>query len=100
MDTLGIIFTVVLIIAAILAGMYFLGRYLQKKQNESQTLIDQNRQKIVLFYETDEYDDITLTEALKNRLQRYMLPNVLNKLDKLPLLRSGKVDRVRLKEMI
>ena len=49
MDTLGIIFTVVLIIAAILAGMYFLGRYLQKKQNESQQLIDQNRQKITAY---------------------------------------------------
>ncbi len=49
MDTLGIIFTVILVIAAILAGMYFLGRYLQKKQNESQQLIDQNRQKITAY---------------------------------------------------
>ena len=63
-------------------------------------LYDQGRQKIVLFYETDSYDDITLTEALKNRLQRYMLPNVFHKLDELPLLKSGKVDRVKLKEMI
>ena len=49
MDTLGIIFTVVLVIAAIVAGMYFLGKYLQKKQAESQQLIDQNRQKITAF---------------------------------------------------
>ncbi len=63
-------------------------------------LYDQDKQKIVLFYETDEYDDVTLTDALKNRLQRYMLPNVFKKLDKLPLLRSGKVDRVKLKEEI
>lgn len=63
-------------------------------------LYDQERQKIVLFYETDAYDDIALTEALKDRLQRYMLPNVFKKLDNLPLLKSGKVDRVRLKEMI
>ena len=63
-------------------------------------LYDQNRQKIVLFYEADAYDDITVNEALKSRLQRYMLPNTFHKLDALPLLRSGKVDRVKLKELI
>ena len=61
---------------------------------------DQDRQKIVLFYESDDYDDVSLIDALKNRLQRYMLPNVTKKTDKLPLLKSGKVDRVKLKEMI
>ena len=49
MDTLGIIFTVVLVIAAIIAIMYFVGRRLQKKQAESQQMIDQNRQKITAF---------------------------------------------------
>ncbi|MCR5672474.1 MAG: amino acid adenylation domain-containing protein [Lachnospiraceae bacterium] len=63
-------------------------------------LYDNDKQKIVLFYETDSYDDITINEALKNRLQRYMLPNVFHKLDELPLLKSGKVDRVKLKEMM
>lgn len=63
-------------------------------------LYDNARQKIVLFYETDSYDDITLAEALKSRLLRYMIPNVTNKLDSLPLLKSGKVDRVRLRDMI
>ena len=47
-----------------------------------------------------DYDDITLAEALKSRLLRYMIPNVTNKLDSLPLLKSGKVDRVRLRDMI
>ncbi len=61
---------------------------------------DQDRQKIVLFYESDDYDDVSLIDALKNRLQRYMLPNVTKKTEKLPLLKSGKVDRVKLKEMI
>jgi len=61
---------------------------------------DQNRQKIVLFFESDTYDDISVNDALKDRLQRYMLPNVYHKLDELPLLRSGKVDRVKLKELI
>ena len=49
MDTLGIIFTVVLVIAEIIAIMYFVGRRLQKKQAESQQMIDQNRQKITAF---------------------------------------------------
>ena len=61
-------------------------------------LYDQAKQKIVLFYESDSYDDITVTDALKDRLQRYMLPNVFHKLDAMPLLKSGKVDRVKLKE--
>lgn len=49
MDTLAIIFTVVLAIAAIVAILYFVGRRLQKKQNESQQIIEQNRQKITAF---------------------------------------------------
>lgn len=61
-------------------------------------LYDQAKQKIVLFYESDSYDDIAVTDALKDRLQRYMLPNVFHKLDAMPLLKSGKVDRVKLKE--
>ena len=61
---------------------------------------DERRQKIVLFYESESYDDVTLAEALKTRLLRYMIPNVTKKLDDFPLLRSGKADRVKLKEMI
>ncbi|MBR2262960.1 MAG: hypothetical protein IJ917_01220 [Firmicutes bacterium] len=46
MDTLGIIFTVILVVALLLVGLYFLGNKLQKKQAESQTMIQQNRQTI------------------------------------------------------
>ncbi len=46
MDTLGIIFTVILAVALVLVGLYFLGNKLQKKQNESQELIQQNRQVV------------------------------------------------------
>ena len=53
-----------------------------------------------MFYETDAYDDISIMEALKKRLQRYMLPNVLHKMDELPLLHNGKVDRVKLKNLL
>ncbi len=46
MDTLGIIFTVVLAVALVLVGFYFLGRKLQKKTDESQKMINQNKQTI------------------------------------------------------
>lgn len=63
-------------------------------------LFEQEKQKIVLFYESDVYTDEMVMEQLKQRLQRYMLPNVLHKLDKLPSLPNGKVDRVKLKSMM
>ena len=49
MDAMGITFTVVLIVAAVLVGLYFLGRKLQKKSDESQKMIDQNRQTVPAF---------------------------------------------------
>ncbi|MBQ7063470.1 MAG: hypothetical protein IJM90_01075 [Firmicutes bacterium] len=49
MDTLGIIFIVVLSVAAVLVGLYFLGRHLQKKQDESQKMINQNRQVVQAY---------------------------------------------------
>ncbi|MCR5686786.1 MAG: amino acid adenylation domain-containing protein [Lachnospiraceae bacterium] len=63
-------------------------------------LYDGGKDKIVLFYETDAYDEAALLEALKRRLQRYMIPNVFNRLDDFPMLRNGKADRVALKEML
>ena len=61
---------------------------------------DEKKQKIVLFYESDEMDEMTLAEELKSRLVRYMIPNVIKKMDKLPLMKSGKVDRVTLKNTL
>ncbi|MBR4574643.1 MAG: amino acid adenylation domain-containing protein [Lachnospiraceae bacterium] len=63
-------------------------------------LFDDKGQKIVLFYESDRCDDISIGEALSERLQRYMIPNVYRKMDHIPLNRNGKVDRVKLKEFI
>ncbi len=60
-------------------------------------LFEPQKQKIVLFYEAQDYEETKVLEALKKRLSRYMLPNVLYRLDKLPLLQNGKVDRVTLK---
>jgi len=61
-------------------------------------LFEQKNQKIVLFYEAENYSDEKLMEALTKRLQRYMLPNLLKKMEPMPLLHNGKVDRMALKE--
>lgn len=61
-------------------------------------LFHKEKEKIVLFYETDAYEDVTLIEALQEKLLKYMMPNVLHKLDKIPQTQNGKVDRMKLKE--
>ena len=63
-------------------------------------LYEQKKQKIVLFYVSEEYDDLSLAETLRKKLVHYMLPNVYHKLQEMPLLASGKIDRVKLKEML
>ncbi len=49
MDTMGVIFTIFLVVAAVLVGLYFLGRKLQKKSDESQKMINQNKQTVAAF---------------------------------------------------
>lgn len=63
-------------------------------------LFNQEKQKIVLFYESESMDNEKLGEELKKRLVRYMIPNVMKKVDNMPLLRSGKVDRQELKKQM
>lgn len=60
---------------------------------------DAKTDKIIMYYESDTYDDQKLTEDLKKRLVRYMVPNEVHKLDEIPMLKNGKVDRMKLKEM-
>ncbi len=61
-------------------------------------LFHKEKEKIILFYESEEYEDVTLIEALQEKLLRYMMPNVLHKLEILPQTQNGKVDRMKLKE--
>ncbi|MCR4924147.1 MAG: amino acid adenylation domain-containing protein [Lachnospiraceae bacterium] len=61
---------------------------------------DKEKQKIVLFYESKEWDDEKVMESLKKRLVRYMLPNTLKKVEKMPLTPGGKVDRLALKGLL
>lgn len=46
MDALGIIFTIILVIALIFIGLYFLGKKMQKKQAASMQIVEQNKQTI------------------------------------------------------
>lgn len=59
-------------------------------------IYDQEKGKIVLYYVGD-MDSRALAAALKDKLPRYMLPNILTRLDVMPLTANGKLDRVGLK---
>ncbi len=61
-------------------------------------IYDSDRKKIVLWYDGD-LSEKELTGELKTRLPRYMLPNRMYKVDKLPFTPNGKIDRVALKKL-
>ncbi|MBQ2601823.1 MAG: amino acid adenylation domain-containing protein [Oscillospiraceae bacterium] len=60
------------------------------------SIYDAEKKKIVLYYVGDPSEK-ELTELLKEKLPRYMLPNRLFKLDNMPFTANGKIDRVTLK---
>lgn len=60
-------------------------------------IFDNVKKKIILYY----VGDITKAEVasfLKLKLPRYMVPNMIEKLDSMPLTSNGKINRVLLKE--
>ncbi|MDD3413428.1 MAG: amino acid adenylation domain-containing protein [Lachnospiraceae bacterium] len=61
-------------------------------------LFQKEKNKIILIYVGEEYNNTSVIEGLKEKLPRYMIPNVLYKLDEMPLNLSGKVDRVKLQD--
>jgi len=60
-------------------------------------IYDNEKGKIVLYYVGD-MEAGELTKALKEKLPRYMIPNYVKKLDRMPLTPNGKIDRVYLKQ--
>lgn len=62
MDGLSIFFTVLAIIAVVFIVLYFVGRRLQKKTNESMKIVDANRQFVNGVYVIDK-KKARLTEA-------------------------------------
>ena len=58
---------------------------------------DKEREKIVLFYVGDaEGKDII--KALKEKLPRYMIPNLVEKIEEMPFTANGKLNRMELKK--
>lgn len=60
-------------------------------------LFDRNRDRIVCIYK-GEPDAAALARAMRRLVPKYMLPNIYEKLDALPMNANGKIDRVKLKE--
>ena len=61
-------------------------------------IYDKNKQKIILFY-AGKLEINKLKVELKNKLPRYMVPNVVTEVDKIPLTPNGKVNRMLLQDM-
>ncbi len=57
----------------------------------------EQRRRIVLFY-TGDATKVELTEFLKRKLPRFMVPNKIRKLDNMPFTSNGKINRNILKE--
>ena len=69
---------------------------LDKIQNAC-CLFDNKKKKIILFYVGD-IDKAEVSKYLKDKLPRYMVPNLIKKLETMPYTTNGKIDRNYLKE--
>ena len=56
--------------------------------------------KIVLFYQGNDLSEDDLLKIATKKLVSYMVPNEIIKLDRMPFNANGKIDRVKLKEMV
>ena len=63
-------------------------------------IYDEEAEKIVLFYQAAEKCDRPLLKELGKSLPKYMFPNRLEYMDKLPLNKNAKIDRTLLKEKL
>ena len=59
-------------------------------------IFDNDKKKIVLFCVGD-ISASDMAAYIKEKLPRYMVPNVIKPLDSMPFTPNGKIDRVRLK---
>lgn len=60
-------------------------------------IFDQDKKKIILYYAGD-LTAAQVASCLKEKLPRYMTPNVIEPLETMPLTANGKMNRVLLKE--
>lgn len=71
---------------------------MQENVQSACCIFDGDRKKILLYYAGD-LSAGELAACLKEKLPRYMLPNVVKQLDAMPFTPNGKIDRNRLKRM-
>lgn len=62
-------------------------------------LYNNETQKIVCIYE-GEATDAEIINHVQNFIPKYMFPNVFKKIEKMPYNANGKIDRVKLKELL
>ena len=60
-------------------------------------IFDSERDKIVLYYTTASGDELDIINLVKEKLPKYMFPNVTHHIDALPYNMNGKIDRIALK---
>ena len=63
-------------------------------------LYDEERSKIVCFYQSESDDTKAIIKFLSDKLPKYMWPNIFKRYDRLPMNKNSKIDRVKLKEEI
>ena len=61
-------------------------------------IFDDKKKKIMLYY-VGEISEKDLTITIKNKVPRYMVPNAVSKIEKMPFTPNGKVDRKALENM-
>ena len=62
-------------------------------------LYDEGTQRILLFYcGTEETTQAYILKCLRDKVPKYMFPNLMLKLEKIPQTLNGKIDRLALKE--
>ena len=61
-------------------------------------LFDKKRQKIVAVYEGN-IEAKELINRIKNKIPKYMIPQIYHKVDKMPTNLNGKIDRVQLQKI-
>ena len=58
---------------------------------------DSEEDEIVLYYTTASGNELDIINLVKDRLPKYMFPNVINRIDVMPHNMNGKIDRLALK---
>lgn len=62
-------------------------------------IFDSERDKIILYYTTASCNELDIINLVKDKLPKYMFPNVSHLIDALPYNMNGKIDRIALKRL-